>query len=75
MLKLSRETVIKALINRKFHVNTMSEDVQSPLNLEQANYARDALAKDIYERTFNWILKTINNSLEVIINVYMSGKK
>ena len=38
----------------------------SPLNAEQAYYARDALAKDIYQRLFNWIVQTINSSLGVI---------
>jgi myosin-1 len=64
MLKLEREDVVKALINRKFLVAN-SENVNSPLNLEQAYCVRDALAKDIYERTFHWILKIINLSLEV----------
>ncbi len=67
MLKLERNDVVKALINRKFFVAN-SENVDSPLNLEQAYYVRDALAKDIYERTFNWILKIINLSLEVLKN-------
>ena len=40
--------------------------VNSPLNIEQATYARDALAKDIYERVFFWIIKTVNESLEVV---------
>jgi len=67
MLKLERDDVVKALLNRKFLVAS-SENVDSPLNLEQAYYVRDALAKDIYERTFDWVLKIINFSLEVLNN-------
>ncbi|RMZ97229.1 unconventional myosin-Ic isoform X2 [Brachionus plicatilis] len=66
LLSLEKEATIEALINRMYKVNgsKQSEKVMSPLNIEQANYARDSLAKDLYERTFNWILYRINVSLE-----------
>ena len=67
MLSLDREATIEALVNRTYQVKSMvqSEKVKSPLNIDQANYARNALAKDMYERAFNWILVKINHSLEV----------
>ncbi|KAG2470339.1 MYO1H protein, partial [Polypterus senegalus] len=38
--------------------------VLSPLDVDQAYYAKDALAKAIYGRTFTWLVKKINESLE-----------
>lgn len=32
-------------------------------NVSQAVYARDALAKSVYERVFNWLVTRLNHSL------------
>uniref|UniRef100_A0AAX7VS13 Myosin Ic, paralog b n=1 Tax=Astatotilapia calliptera TaxID=8154 RepID=A0AAX7VS13_ASTCA len=39
--------------------------LMSPLNLEQASSARDALAKAVYGRTFTWLVNKINASINM----------
>ncbi|KAF2986583.1 hypothetical protein EK904_009208, partial [Melospiza melodia maxima] len=51
----------EALTNRK--IEARSEEVLSPLNVDLAFYARDAVAKAIYGRTFTWLVNKINGSL------------
>lgn len=36
-----------------------------PQNVEQANAARDALAKSIYDRMFSWLVERVNISLQL----------
>ncbi|XP_069068817.1 unconventional myosin-Ih [Pleurodeles waltl] len=51
----------EALTHRK--IEARSEELLTPLDVELSYYARDAVAKAIYGRTFNWLVNKINGSL------------
>ncbi|XP_078362990.1 unconventional myosin-Ic-like [Oculina patagonica] len=70
LLGCPEEVLEKALTSRT--VETKGDKVKTPLTSEQAIYARDALAKAVYDRMFTWLVQRINTSL---VNESYRGKK
>ncbi|XP_031206142.1 unconventional myosin-Ia [Mastomys coucha] len=63
MVGLNSAELERALCSRT--METGKEKVVTVLNVTQAQYARDALAKNIYSRLFDWIVNRINESIKV----------
>ncbi|XP_037046669.1 unconventional myosin-Va-like isoform X1 [Bradysia coprophila] len=66
ILKLNVDDLQKWLIHKQ--IESMNETVLIPINLSTSEAARDALAKHIYAKLFQYIVNVINKSL-------VSGKK
>jgi myosin-1 len=44
-------------------IGKRTSNYEVPLNVEQARNTRDALAKALYSRMFDWIVQAVNNAM------------
>lgn len=63
------------LTSRRFDSKwgAQSDTIDVTLNVEQALYTRDALAKGIYARLFDYLVKRVNSAMETNVQGYNIG--
>ena len=66
MLQVDVGSLERCLLFRKMQsgVGQRTEVFESPMNVDQANGTRDAMARDLYDRIFNFLIDKVNAALQ-----------
>lgn len=66
LMGVEEEAILKAVTQRT--VNARGESFKVPLKADRAKESCDALAKEIYAKTFLWLVRTINDATSAEMN-------
>ena len=72
LLQMDDLEVLRNAITKRTIV-TSAERVVKKFNADQSNDARNALSKEIYSMMFHWIVRKINNTINVRSNSTLSN--
>ncbi|XP_063003181.1 unconventional myosin-If [Elgaria multicarinata webbii] len=75
LLGIDKERLNEKLTSRKMDSKWggRSESINVTLNVEQASYTRDALAKGLYSRVFDFLVESINRAIRKPYEEYSVG--
>ncbi|XP_025033394.1 unconventional myosin-If-like, partial [Python bivittatus] len=75
LLGIDKDRLDEKLTSRKMDSKWggRSESINVTLNVEQASYTRDALAKGLYARVFDFLVESINRAMQKPYEEYSVG--
>ena len=65
LLQIKKGELADRLCSRTIKVKSSGEEMSVPMNTKKSCMARDALAKELYARMFNFLVKRLNKSLSI----------